>query len=181
MQTKGQWIVVGSIVGILALAIGVGVAFSPSVRPVGPGSRARGFEAVNVRTGERASLADYEGEVILLNIWATWCLPCEQEMPSLQRLHDSLVLRGLRIVAVSIDKGDPDKVLEWVQERGLTFDVLQDRSGRIQRLYQTTGVPESFLINRDGVIIKREIGAKEWDAPAWIASIQRLLWQERGQ
>jgi peroxiredoxin len=76
---------------------------------------------------------------------------------------------------VSIDEGPPDDVRAFGQELKLTFDLLQDRSGRIQQSYQTTGVPESFLLDRSGVIVKRIIGAHDWNSPANRALVERLL------
>ena len=94
--------IVGSVVALVT-AIVAGKALTDDVRPVRPGSRAPDFRAVNLATGDTVSLRDYEGNIILLNIWATWCVPCEVEMPSMQRLHELLGPRGLKIVAVSID------------------------------------------------------------------------------
>jgi peroxiredoxin len=175
MAEKGQWIAVGGVITALAVAMGIGLAFTSDVRLVGPGSDAPQFEAIDVATGDTMTLADYEGDVVLLNIWATWCPACEEEMPSMQRLHEQLSQQGLKVVAVSIDKADPEYVLEWTRERGLTFDILQDRPGRIERTYQTTGVPESFVIDRNGVIVKKVIGASEWDHPAQVDLFRRLL------
>ena len=93
----------------------------------------------------------------------------------MQRLHEALAPNGLKIVAVSIDIAPTEKVLDWVRERNLTFDVLQDRKRRIERLYQTTGVPESFVIDRAGVIVKRQIGAYEWDGQIPMGLFRRLL------
>ncbi|MFQ5703451.1 MAG: TlpA disulfide reductase family protein [Gemmatimonadales bacterium] len=170
-----QWVAVGTILMALALVLGFGVGLTSELGVVQPGSRAPNFTAVNVATGDTVRLADYAGSVVLLNIWATWCKPCEEEMPSIQRLHERLESEGLKVVAVSIDKEDPEKVLAWVRQRNLTFEVLQDRPGRIERLYQTTGVPETFIIDRDGIIVKRVIGARKWDVPAELAGIRRLL------
>ena len=175
MAARGQWIAVGAILTILAAAIGAGMALNPDIHPVRPGSDAPGFQAVNIVTRDSVSLAEYKGEVVLLNIWATWCGPCEIEMPSMQRLHEALGPSGLKIVAVSIDEADTEEVLEWAQERNLTFDILHHRGGRIERIYQTTGVPESFIIDRNGVIVKKEIGAREWDQPPQMAFFRRLL------
>lgn len=175
MASRGQWITVGVILTILGAAVVAGMALSPDVKPVRPGAEAPGFAAVNVVTGDTVALSDYEGDVILLNLWATWCAPCEQEMPSMQRLYDELGPHGLKVVAVSLDDADSEYVLEWVTERELTFDVLHDRSGRVERLYQITGWPESFVIDRDGVIVRKEWGAKEWDQPAASAIFRRLL------
>lgn len=175
MASRREWATAGGVLAAIIVLIATGAALTSDVRLVGPGSRAPDFLALNVRTGESASLADYAGEVILLNIWATWCPPCEAEMPSIQRLYEVLGPRGLEVVAVSIDKGDPEFVLDWVTERDLTFDILQDRAGKIEHIYQTTGVPETFIIDRAGVIIKKEIGAREWDAAPQVALLQRIL------
>jgi len=175
MAARGQWIAVGTIVTALGVAIAVGMALSPDVRPVRPGSEAPDFQALNLENSETVRLSDHEGEVILLNLWATWCPPCEREMPSMQQLHETLGPAGLKIIAVSLDATDPADVLEWVQERSLTFDIWHNRDGRLEGLYQTTGLPESFVIDRDGTIVKKEIGAREWDSPSQVAFFERLL------
>lgn len=174
MTTRRQWAVVAGIVGgLLTLALVVSIRFP--TRPLGVGARAPDFRAVRLPGGQPASLADYRGQVILLNIWATWCLPCRVEMPSMERLWRRLAGTDFRIVAVSIDEGDSTVVNAFVRELGLTFDILHDRSGKIQQLYQTTGVPESFVINREGLIVKRVIGAWAWDEEGNQLLIRRLL------
>jgi cytochrome c biogenesis protein CcmG, thiol:disulfide interchange protein DsbE len=110
-----------------------------------------------------------------VNIWATWCVPCRVEMPAMQSVYDSLRARGFRIAAVSIDEGDATEVRNFAAELGLTFDILHDRSGLVQQIYQTTGVPESFLLDRDGTIVKRVIGAHDWNAPVNRQLVERLL------
>jgi peroxiredoxin len=93
----------------------------------------------------------------------------------MERLHRAFAGTDFRIVAVSIDKEGPEVVEQFVKELGLTFDVLHDQTADIQRIYQTTGVPESFVIDRDGVIIKKVIGAAEWDGPVTETLLRRLL------
>ena len=115
------------------------------------------------------------GKVTLVNIWATWCVPCRVEMPSMEQLYTPLAPRGFAIAAVSIDEGRPEDVRAFGRELGLSFDLLQDRSTGVQQLYQTTGVPESFLLDRHGVIVKRVIGAHDWNSPANRALVERLL------
>ncbi|UCG86032.1 MAG: TlpA family protein disulfide reductase [Gemmatimonadota bacterium] len=178
MARRGQWIAVGLIIGALVAAIVIGMSLTPDIRPVRPGSQAPEFQAANVMTGDTVTLADYEGEVVLLNIWATWCAPCEKEMPSMQRLHELLGPEGLRVVAVSVDAIDSERVREWAQERDLTFDILHNRSGRIERDYQTTAVPETFILDRDGVIVRKEISAREWDSEMYIKIFTRLMGSE---
>lgn len=175
MTQRGQWIMVLAIVGLLGGGLVAGVTVLPSLAPVGVESKAPDFSAVSVATGDTVGLTDYRGAVILLNIWATWCLPCEREMPSIQRLYDSLAADGLEVVAVSVDAGSTEMVREWTAERELTFDILHDQSAAIERTYQTTGVPESFVIDRQGVIVKKLIGAAEWDHPTQVALLRRLL------
>ncbi len=153
------------------------------IQPVTAGTTAPEFE-VNDLDGGLARLSDHEGEVVLLNIWATWCLPCRVEMPSMERLYQEIGGEGFEIMAVSIDAalgqfdlaGRPGGDIEvFADSLGLTFPMLHDPSGGIERLYRTTGVPETFLIGRDGIIYKKVAGGTEWDAPQHKELIQRLL------
>ena len=175
MTQRGQWIFVLVIVGLLGGALFAGLLLTPALQPVTVQSEAPDFVAVDVVTRDTVRMEDYRGNVILLNIWATWCAPCVAEMPSMQRLHDQLGSEGLKIVAVSVDQADSDEVQRWVEERELTFDVLHDQAAEIEQIYSTTGVPESFVIDMEGVIVKRVIGPVEWDHPTQVALMRRLL------
>jgi cytochrome c biogenesis protein CcmG, thiol:disulfide interchange protein DsbE len=136
------------------------------------------FRVLNLDTGDSVSLGeDYRGSVTLVNIWATWCIPCRAEMPSMQRLYDSVGHRGFKIAAISIDEGGPEEVIAFTRELGLTFDILHDRQGMVSQRYQTTGVPESFLLDRRGILVKRVIGAHDWSSPANRVAVERLLEQ----
>lgn len=175
MSARGQWIAVGLIVAGLGAALVAGLALTPEAHDVNLGDRAPEFHAIDVATGDTVTLAHYAGKVVLLNVWATWCVPCEAEMPSLQRLHDALADSGLAIVAVSVDDGATPGVRRWVADRRLTFDVLHSRGGPIEILYQTIAVPETFVIDRDGIIVKKQIGALDWDAPEQLVFFRTLL------
>ncbi len=153
------------------------------VQPVTVGTVAPEFE-VNDLDGGLARLSDHKGEVVLVNIWATWCLPCRIEMPSMEHLYQEIGEDGFEIMAVSIDAelgrfdlaGRPGGDIQvFADSLGLTFPMLHDPSGGIERLYRTTGVPETFLIGRDGIIYKKVAGGTEWDAPQHKELIQRLL------
>jgi peroxiredoxin len=96
-------------------------------------------------------------------------------MPAMERVYRDLAPRGFKIAAISIDEGNPEDVRAFARDLGLSFDLLQDRSTNVQQTYQTTGVPESFLINKDGVIVKRIIGAHDWGSPVNRALAERLL------
>jgi len=153
------------------------------LHPVVPGRPAPEFSAYDLQ-GTSRTLADYRGKVLLLNVWATWCPPCQQEMPSMQRLREAVPDEDFAILAVSVDAplGEVDAFgreggnLEiFAETMGLTFRILHDPSGKIQEIYQTTGVPESFVVDRSGLIKKKVAGPTEWDAPANVELIRRLL------
>ena len=170
---------------VLGLAVVVLMAWvkRDHFTPVGPGMPAPQFQAQD-RDGNPVNLATYGDQVVLLNVWATWCPPCVKEMPSMQRLYEELADDDFEIVAVSVDApsgqrdaaGNPGgNVWQFADSLGLTFPIVHDPEGRIQRQYQTTGVPESFVIGRDGVIYRKVAGATEWDAPQYVEFIRRLL------
>ena len=176
---RKQWLLVGVIVAVLAAAAVLGIVLAPEIFPVEVDSKAPDFRATSLATGKVKTIADYQGQVVLLNVWATWCQPCRLEMPSMERLQRELAPAGLKIVAISIDEGGVDVVKEFVREYGLTFEILHDPSRAIERIYQTTGVPESFVLNKYGIIVKKVIGAAAWDAPVNRDLIRRLLAQSR--
>ena len=140
------------------------------------GDRIPAFSAPAL-SGEEVSFADHLGEVVLVNVWATWCGPCRVEMPSIQSSYERFLDRGFTVLAVSIDAGPgyEGKVERFVEEYGLTFPVLLDPEGRIQGLLRTIGVPETFVLDREGRIVKRIIGATDWDSDANQALIRELL------
>ena len=114
--------------------------------------------------------------MILLNVWATWCEPCKVEMPSMEELYRTYGPRGVHIVAVSIDDAVPeDSIRAYAKSLGLTFEILHDPTHQIERAYQTTGYPESFVIDRGGTIRKKWISAADWNSPSSRALFDELL------
>lgn len=175
MSASKQWAFVGAVVAGLGLGGVAMVEFSKDIARVEVGARAPEFRAYDLASGDTVTLKKYRNTVTLVNVWATWCIPCRVEMPAMEQLYDSLKSRGFKIAAVSIDEGPPQDVRTFAERLHLSFDVLQDRSRKIEEQYQTTGVPESFLIDRNGVIVKRVIGAHDWSAPVNRALVERLL------
>ncbi len=178
MTNKGQWGVIAVVIAVL----GTGLFFASTklgaeLFPLKIGSEAPDFKANPMAPGAAAkSIANYEGEVVLLNIWATWCGPCRIEMPSMQRLEEMLGPKGLKIVAISVDvPGMEPRINEFAEELKLSFEILHDPSQEIEQTYQTTGVPETFIIGRDGRVRRRVIGADDWSSPANVAFLERLL------
>ena len=125
--------------------------------------------------GKMVSLSDYRGKVVLLNIWATWCPPCVEEMPSMEKLYQELQGEGLEILAVSIDESGAQDVLPFMQKHKLSFPALTDTKGTIKSLYQTTGVPESFIIDKDGILVEKVIGHRDWAVPEAIRFFRNLI------
>ncbi len=179
MSARKQWLIVGGVVAALGVALVAATrTFGDDLFHVAPGSAAPEFHATTMVPGSKTlkNISDYRGQVVLLNLWATWCGPCKQEMPGIQALHEALGPSGLRIIALSVDEPDMDDAIRaFVAEHKLTFEVLHEGSGTIERAYQTSGVPETFLIGKDGVIRKRVIGAAEWNSEGNVRLIRGLL------
>jgi peroxiredoxin len=176
------WAIVAGVALVVVAWVG-----RANYQPVITGAVAPDFSAMAL-DGDTVTLADYADKVVLLNIWATWCGPCRTEMPSMQRLNESLEgapgAEDFEILAVSIDVplGRRDRsgnlggdLRAFADEFDLTFPILHDPSGSIQRIYQATAVPESFVIGKNGVIYKKVAGQTEWDAPDNQELVRRLL------
>ena len=174
-MTPRKWTLAAGSALAVVFAVVLIIRILPEMRLVGVGSQAPSFDATNLRTGRASGLADYQGRVILLNIWATWCQPCRVEMPALERLSRQLANTDFKVVAVSVDVTDSSTVLAFARDLGLSFDILQDATRKVEQRYQTTGVPESFVIDRHGAIVKKVIGAVSWDSPVNENLIRRLL------
>lgn len=178
MSTRAQWVLVAGAIALAALGLFAATrVLSGELTLVGAGSVAPDFSARTLDEPPAIrTLADYRGDVVLLNVWATWCPPCRVEMPSMEALHREFAPRGLRVVAVSIDEpGSEDGIREFVKDYGLTFEVLHDPAKRIQAAYQTSGVPETLLIGRDGVIRRKVLGASDWSSESSRAVVAQLV------
>ena len=178
MTIGRQWAVVGGIVAALGGGLWVGVRVAGAdLAQVRVGALAPDFRATTLDQGARVkTLADYRGQVVLVNLWATGCGPCVVEMPSIQRLYDRFREAGLKVVAVAVDDpGFEERILEFVAERGFTFEILHEGTGTIEATFQTSGIPATFLIGRDGRIRKLHLGAADWDSAANRAVVAQLL------
>jgi peroxiredoxin len=122
-----------------------------------------------------ARLSDYRGRVVLVNFWATWCPPCRAEMPSMQTLYEAYRDRGFVVLAVSGDSQGREVVGPFVGEYRLSFPVLLDPRQRAQLRYGVGAIPTSFVVDRRGRVVSREVGAVDWDSPAARALVERLL------
>ena len=137
---------------------------APKSTPLRAGDKAPAFTFSDLR-GRTVSPEDFRGRIVFLNIWATWCVTCTWEMPSMEALHRRYRDKGLAMVAVSIDALGKDVVVPYMKKLGLTFGSLLDPRGTIKGLYRITGVPETFIIDRQGKIIRKIIGPRQWMNP----------------
>ncbi len=125
--------------------------------------------------GKKVSLSDYRGKVVFVNIWATWCPPCVEEMPSMQKLYQKLKGENFEILAVSIDSKGAKVVAPFMKKYKLTFPALLDYMGTVKRIYKTTGVPESYIIDKDGILIKKVLGPLDWSQPDILRLFRDLI------
>ena len=143
--------------------------------PLERGRPAPPFELADLDGSSRLGLSDLRGRVVLLNFWATWCKPCEDEMPAMERLYRALRGSEFEILAISVD-ADAEAVARFRDRLGLSFPILLDPGSEVSRTYQTTGYPESFLIDRAGNLASgRFVGPRAWDDPEYQALVRRVL------
>jgi len=128
------------------------------------------------KDGKPVSLADFAGKVVLLNIWATWCVPCREEMPALDKLETKLGGNDFQVVAVNIDKGGSDKAAAFLKETGADHLVLYtDPTGKLFSTVKTVGMPTTLIIDRRGKEIARLVGPADWASPEAFAVIEAAL------
>ena len=127
--------------------------------------------------GNDIRLSEQKGKLVLFNLWATWCPPCRAEMPSMEELYTKLKDDGFTILAASsLGSNDSLKnVTEYARESGYTFPILFDDDNSIDRSYQTGSIPTSYLIDQEGMILARLVGAIEWDTPEMESIMRDLL------
>jgi thiol-disulfide isomerase/thioredoxin len=126
--------------------------------------------------GKAVSLADFNGKVVLLNIWATWCVPCREEMPALDKLETKLGGKDFQVVAVNIDKGGPEKAAAFLKETGATnLALYTDPTTKLFATLKSVGMPTTLLIDREGREIARLVGPADWASPEAIKVIETAI------
>jgi peroxiredoxin len=134
------------------------------------------FVSENLRGGN-TGLADYKGKIVLLNFWATWCMPCRAEMPGMETLWQKYKEQGLVIAAVSVDEGSRGRIETFSKLLDLSFPILLDPESEVSDLYKVSNMPTSFLIDRNGKIISRIVGTEEWASPEAVQLVEDILSQ----
>jgi len=181
MTTRQQVVLFTAIVAAVAAAIGVTMyGLRDDVFPVDVGSHAPPFQAKDLYTHQTRHSTEYANQVVLVNLWATWCAPCRAEMPSLEKLYKEYGPKGLKVIGVNTaDPADDSTLVAFVKGYGLTFDIWRDLPERgqdsVSTLYKATGYPESFVVDKAGVVRKKWAAAADWDSQGNRALIAQLL------
>lgn len=135
------------------------------------------FSLPSVDDGVVKKLSDFQGEIVLLNFWATWCPYCRVERPTLQTLYETYKEKGVVVLSISIDQSASEPVKEFINEHELTFPNLHDQTAETARMYGVPGVPTTFFINREGKAVGGVVGPREWDSKEAYGLIEQLLSQ----
>ncbi len=163
-----------ALLALLLLAACEGAEGLPQVVEVGRPAPA--YAAASLASSDSASLRELRGRVVLLNVWATWCPPCREEIPALQEIHERYVARGLDVVGVTVDApGEEEAVREFVDDYGMTYPVWLDPADRVSTTFRLTGVPSTFLIGRDGTLLWKHLGPIVADDPALTKLLEEAL------
>ena len=166
-----------TLVSIVILAVTFGIVWLQSAKyePLTVGKEAPDFVLPNLNE-KSVRLSDYRGKVVFLNFWATWCKPCREEMPSMEVLYKNFDRDGLVVLAVSIDRVTTKKdIPPFVSSMNLTFPVLVDSWGQTDKRYKLMGVPETYIIDQQGILREKIIGPRDWTVLDNLQTITRLL------
>ncbi len=157
-----------------------GIPDSDGHEPVAAGKKAAPFKLTDLQ-GDSVSMTDLHGKVVFLNIWATWCAPCREEMPSMEKLYEQLHGdKGFVMLAISQDTSSREEVMAYVKKHGYHFDVLLDPKNAVAEAYNVSVVPETFIIDREGRIVAHHSGAFDWSQPAIRDALEELLKDNKG-
>lgn len=127
--------------------------------------------------GTRHRLDDYRGQVVVINFWSSWCTPCRREMPSLEKAWQRLKPAGVTVLGVAM-QDDPAVVERFLRESGVTFTILLDADGKASQRWPFSGIPASFVLDRQGRIVYRAMGLREWDSDEMIDQLKALAESE---
>ena len=124
--------------------------------------------------GQLVSLEAHRGKVVFLNFWATWCIPCREEMPALERLYQVYQAQDFAVISIDL-KESADQVRAFFQKHALSFPALLDQNGSVFRDYLVAGMPTTYLIGRDGMLLARGVGGRDWTRAEALELIKELI------
>ena len=173
-------------ISLLLLAVALGVATGckkengapkPAAKAVAmavEGSVAPDFTVKDL-AGREVKLSSLKGKVVMVNFWATWCPPCKEELPSMMKLQQSMTGKQFQMMAISIDEGGKEAVESYFKKSGTALPAYLDLDGEASRSYGTTGVPETFIVDKAGIIRKKVVGGMDWGSPEVVTYLDGLL------
>ncbi len=179
MKTLGIVLVLVALIasGVIGLYLSGSFETSRSgdVAQIQIGQTAPDFE-LSDKSGKRYSLSSLRGKVVLVNFWATWCPPCRAEMPSMEQLYKNYGRDGgLELLAINVEPEGPDIIDEFSKEYPHSFPVVFDLDATVQEKYGVFKFPETFIIDKNGIIVERVIGAIDWTEPDVLSYLNKLL------
>jgi cytochrome c biogenesis protein CcmG/thiol:disulfide interchange protein DsbE len=168
------FVTIGGLV-ILALAFGIVWLQSSKYEPLTVGMAAPDFSLPDIE-GKTVRLSDHRGKVVFVNFWATWCKPCKEEMPSMEILWDNFKSEDFVMLAISMDRVTTKKdIPPFIESMKLTFPILTDSWGQTDKRYKLMGVPETYIIDQNGVLREKVIGPRDWTLKDSVATVVQLL------
>jgi peroxiredoxin len=172
----------GVLLLLLILAVVAGLLFLVLIPKEGPRSEKiiqKGDHAPEFRLsaldGKQVALSDYRGKVVLVHFWATWCPPCVEELPVLDRMYRGLAGRELEVLAVSVDEGGAENVAAFVKKNAVSLPVLLDPGASVAHSYGTFKFPETYILDRSGIVRYKAIGQADWSNPEIVKAIRDMI------
>ena len=184
MKKKSKLVGILGIISVLAMVLVVGISIKHDTQVMASdiasvGSLAPDFILKDL-DGKKVRLSDYRGKIVFLNFWATWCPPCRAEMPSMEKLNGKMNGTDFIIFAVSIDTSSPERVANFIEKNGYTFDILHDSDQAVAKNYLVMGIPTTYIIDKKGIIVEKSVGAEMWDTEDRIEKMYELLGTKKG-
>ena len=139
------------------------------------GLPAPNLEVADAATGRTLSSSDFKGRVLFINFWATWCQPCREEMPSIEGLFKHFMDNKDFVMLTILFRDDPQTGINYLKQNRFNFPLMLDKEGQAARAYGLTGVPETYIVDKKGILREKIIGPYQWDSPEALELIARLL------
>ncbi len=162
---------------VIVLAFGASFFIKGKSSPhkiITTGDRAPDF-TLPAPNGRSVSLSDFNGKVVMVHFWATWCPPCVEELPTLATLNESMAGKDFEMLAVSVDEGGADAVTSFMHRNNLNIPVLLDSDRATASRYGTYKFPETYILDRQGIVRYKAIGSRDWRDPVALQMLQKLI------